>query len=237
MVCFVTMAIVISGTFSFIVATIFQCNPIKSNWNKHMHKTCVNNTIFRWSWAGYNTAMDIWICLMPMPLLARLQLDTIRKIGVIIVFSLGLFVCVTSIIRMQAMEQSTTTHDPTWGSFDALTWSAIEASTGIICACLPFLKHPIKQAFPRLFSSFTTSRKTRSRPTYGLSKLESRNGTQVGAAWNDTANNAWTNVDNDNGSTGSQEPIAHNQIIMKTDISLKTDYVPFPPRGNEKSSV
>lgn len=235
------MAIVISGTFGFIMATIFQCIPIESNWNKHIHKTCINNAIFRWCWAGYNTLMDIWVCLMPMPLLARLQLDTARKVGVMIVFSFGLFVCITSIIRMRAMEESTTTDDPTWGSFDALTWSAIEASTGIICACLPFLKHPLKQIFPRLFSSFTTSGKTRSRPSYGLSKLESRNGTQVSTGgtkpWTDTTNNAWTNIENDNGSTGSQEPIAHNQIMLKTDISLRSEYIDPPPESNSKSSL
>ncbi|KAL1966722.1 hypothetical protein VTN77DRAFT_3919 [Rasamsonia byssochlamydoides] len=216
-ICFLTMAVIVTGVIGFVFATIFQCVPIAGSWDKNIHSHCIDNSWFRWWWAGYNTGTDLWVFLMPMPLLAQLQLDLVRKIGVMLMFALGLFVCITSVIRMRALVESTTTTDPTWGSFDALLWSAIEASCGIICACLPFLKHPIKYIFPKLFSSLGGSRHSRSRPTYKLSALSSRGGGTR------RATGQWTNLEN--ASIRSHEPIAPNQIMMKTDISLKTDYV------------
>ncbi|OJJ49273.1 hypothetical protein ASPZODRAFT_129699 [Penicilliopsis zonata CBS 506.65] len=232
LLCFATIAVVASGTFGFMIATIFQCVPVQANWHRHIAKKCVNNTIFRWCWAGYNTLMDMWVCLMPMPLLARLQLDTARKVGVMVVFGLGLFVCVTSMIRMRSMETSTTTTDPTWGSFDALMWSAIEASTGIICTCLPFLKGPIQNAFPRLFSSISqASRKSRSGgATYGMEKMEPKStghsGSASGTLWSIEGGNPkteqWTRIEND---AANQEGIGRNQILKKTDIEMHSDYI------------
>jgi hypothetical protein len=155
--------------------------------------------------------------MLPMPLLARLQLDKVRKIGVMLMFALGLFVCITSIVRIHALQQSVKTDDPTWGSSDALLWSAIEADCGIICACLPYLKHPLKQLFPRIFSTLG-SRAHRSRPTYKLSAFSSSRGYHR----HSTATDDWKTLATP-GRMGSQDPIAPNQIIMKTDISLKTE--------------
>lgn len=242
--CFVTMTVIISGTFGFIVATIFQCVPVQAYWHRDMRKTCVNNTIFRWCWAGYNTLTDIFICLMPMPLLAKLQLDIVRKIGIMIMFSLGLFVCVTSIVRMRAMRTSTTTKDTTWGSFEALLWSSIEASCGIVCACLPFLKQPIKHLFPRLFSSLKdrSSRSPRGEGTYELSnsfKSGPRSRSRSVGLWPDgnREGGPWISIENDERSMGSQEPIANNRIMMKTDINVQSDFVSVPDEQKVKATI
>ncbi|PLB44215.1 plasma membrane Pth11-like protein [Aspergillus steynii IBT 23096] len=221
LVCWVTIGFVISTTFSFVIATIFQCIPVRASWYKDIPKTCVQNASFRWSWAGINTGLDIWVCLLPLPVLAQLQLDRTRKIGVMLVFCMGLFVCITSIIRMWAMVASTKTHDPTWGSFDALIWSAIEASTGIICACLPMLKHPIQKLLPGWFSSLSNgSRKSRSRSraNYQMSRLGSQSGVRTGARGEED-----DDIDADAESMGSQGPLAKNQILMKTDIKMHSE--------------
>ncbi|KAH8702074.1 hypothetical protein BGW36DRAFT_372151 [Talaromyces proteolyticus] len=223
LICHITMGVIIGGVIGFVFATIFQCIPVKGSWEKHIGATCINNAWFRWWWAGYNTATDIWICLLPMPLLARLQLNLVRKVGVMLMFALGLFVCVTSIIRINALVQSVATDDPTWGSWEALLWSAIEANCGIICACLPFLKHPLKQLVPKLFTSIT-SKGTRSRPTYNykLSALSSR-GHHGYQQTDDLGNLAMSSK-----GMGSQDPIntiGPGQVMVKTDISLRTEPV------------
>ncbi|PYH49464.1 uncharacterized protein BP01DRAFT_370908 [Aspergillus saccharolyticus JOP 1030-1] len=183
LVCWVTIGLVIASTFGFVLATIFQCIP-----------KCVDNTSFRWSWAGYNTAMDIWVCLMPLPVLAQLHLDRIRKVGV--------------------MLASTTIHDPTWGSFDALLWSAIEASTGIICACLPFLKHSAQKLVPSWFVSLSNgSRKSHSRTT------RTRTGRSYRMSWRRERHEP----EADAGSIGSQGAIAKGQIILTTDIAMHSE--------------
>ena len=42
------------------------------------------------------------------------------------------------------------------GPIPATVWSVVEANTGTICACLPTLKQPLADLFPRLFSSSVT---------------------------------------------------------------------------------
>ncbi|KAE8374704.1 plasma membrane Pth11-like protein [Aspergillus bertholletiae] len=221
LICWITTGLVVSSTFGFVIATIFQCTPVHASWHKEIPKKCIKNADFRWSWAAYNTIMDIWVCLMPLPVLAQLHLDRIRKVGVMLVFSMGLFVCITSIIRMWAMVESTKTNDPTWGSFDALLWSAIEASTGIICACLPFLKHPIQRLIPSWFVSLSNgSRKSRSRtrPSYRMSRLGSQSGIRTGEQRDE---DYYGEADAE--SMGSQGPITKGQIVMKTDIVLSSE--------------
>ncbi|PWY75502.1 plasma membrane Pth11-like protein [Aspergillus heteromorphus CBS 117.55] len=238
LICWITISLVLCSTFGFVIATIFQCIPVRASWIKSLPKHCVNNSSFRWSWAGYNTIMDIWVCLMPLPVLAQLQLDRPRKVGVMLVFCMGLFVCVTSVIRMWAMVESTKTEDPTWGSFDALLWSAIEASTGIICACLPFLKHPIQRLLPSLFGSLSSGVRSRSRSrtkkSYRMSRLGSQSGTRtiggtgrMGSGWregrDEEEDDDGEDLDGDAESMGSQGPIAKNQILMKTDIAMHSE--------------
>jgi hypothetical protein len=215
-ICYFTMGVIAFGVFSFVMVTIFQCVPVAGSWEKSLPSKCIDNSWFRWWWAGFNTATDLWVFLLPMPLLARLQLDLARKIGVMIMFALGLFTCITSILRMHALVESVATVDPTWGSFDALLWSVIEADCGIICACLPFLKPLVKRLFPRLFSSLN-SRSARKTSGYKLSGF-GRSGPRSHDA------SQWTNLDQQKSVTGSEEAVAPGQILMKTDISLQTDY-------------
>ena len=92
-----------------------------------------------------------------MPVIWQLQMRLAQRLGIMLVFALGLFVCVTSIIRIHALTESVATTDPTWGSLPAFVWSSVEASTGLICACLPSLKQPIQACFPRLFGHYTKS--------------------------------------------------------------------------------
>ncbi|OJI99279.1 hypothetical protein ASPVEDRAFT_80895 [Aspergillus versicolor CBS 583.65] len=231
--CYVTIAIIVGGSIGFIFATVFQCIPVYASWHKQTPgMKCIDNAAFRWSWAAYNTASDIWIFLMPLPRLARLQLDRTRKAGLIVIFSLGLFVCITSIVRMVYIAVSTTTSDPTWGSFDALLWSAIEPGTGIICACLPYLKHPLQRAFPNVFSTLGSSGNSRSKRTYGDYGLSSGNPRSrvsrprapgdVFWPHGDGVDN-WAMVANEGRpSADSREPIATGQILMKTDFEMQT---------------
>lgn len=132
---FVTMA-----TISFIIATIFQCTPITKSWSRKLPGHCINNTAFRWSWATYDILSDLWIWLLPIAKFLRLKQNVAQKIGLTGIFLLGLFTCLSSIIRMVGIEESTTSKDTTWSSMSAFVWSDVEAKTALICVCLPAFK-------------------------------------------------------------------------------------------------
>lgn len=230
MICFITIGIVVSGTFSFVIATVFQCVPVHKSWNRKSAGHCINNAAFRWAWASWNTLMDLWVCLMPVPVISRLQMDPGKRAGLLVVFLLGIFVCVTSVIRMHALTSSVATTDPTWGSLPAFVWSAVEASTGLICACLPSLKQPISRCFPNLFQ-LTRSRSSGN--TYEMGKSgagsNSRNRQHRSSQWKeDWGDKRSTTVSasrlggrQDSGD--STERIINSGIMRTTDISMKSE--------------
>jgi len=93
---------------------------------------------------------------------------------------MGSFVCATTIVRTTTLAGSSKAGDPTWAPIPATIWSVVEANTGIICACLPFMKPIIVALIPSLAASFTSVRRhVKSLATISLnSSGGSGNGTQ-----------------------------------------------------------
>lgn len=67
-----------------------------------------------------------------------------------------------------------------------MTWSAVEANVGIICASLILIKPLLQKVFPNMLSSSAPSRRNLHLPTIHC------NGTQSSHAWSGTASNVWT---------------------------------------------
>jgi hypothetical protein len=58
-------------------------------------------------------------------------------------------VCIASVVRLTAVYSATFNHhnDPS-----IAIWSTVEVNVGIICACLPSLRHPLVQLWPRILN-------------------------------------------------------------------------------------
>ena len=139
--------------------------------------------------AAANVFIDVLIFIVPIPIVWKLQLKTVRKMLVCSIFLLGVLyvprfpllpsnswanllfaysATVASVVRIYFMTFLKTDPDITWIMGDVFVWSTIEPAMGILCACLPTL-NPILQmiarsvfgtAAARLFgSSFRTSSK------------------------------------------------------------------------------
>lgn len=173
-ICHATIAVVVAGTLAFVIATITECIPLEKNWNKKIHAHCIDNTAFRWSWAGFNTVTDLWVCLLPIPILWRLQMSLAKRLGAMLMFALGLFIVAASAIRMKALVQAVHTDSgSTWGSAPAFVWSHVEASVGLIAACLPPLRAPLARLLPKVFAGTTRSR-TLSNTAYKMKSASSQ---------------------------------------------------------------
>ncbi|KAK4502811.1 hypothetical protein PRZ48_006237 [Zasmidium cellare] len=142
-------AIIAAGSVAFTVGTIFQCMPIKYNWDNRGDGYCISNLGFWYSHAGFNTLMDIvffelmifQVFLLPMWPIWKLHMLKRRKLGLIAVFGLGAFTIAASVVRMAMLYNSAkSTGDPTWGSVNGWLWTEIEANTAVICCCLPALR-------------------------------------------------------------------------------------------------
>nr|KMM68404.1 hypothetical protein CPAG_04731 [Coccidioides posadasii RMSCC 3488] len=155
-----------------LLATIFQCLPIEASWDKSIAHKCINKNAFWYGFAVTNTSLDFILLLLPIQPVLKLHLHWKEKVGLLGVFALGTFVCITSIIRTTAVAQTTTGRkkDITWDFIPRSVWTLVEANTGIICACLPILKGPLGRLFPRLFH-LSTGKGTNNR--YGSGRVNS----------------------------------------------------------------
>lgn len=89
MVCWIVNWSVIAAMFAFTLTTVFQCHPIEYNWNRTIPGHCINAPAFWYGHAAWNTALDIIILLLPVPVIRSLQMAKAQKIALVTVFALG----------------------------------------------------------------------------------------------------------------------------------------------------
>ena len=144
-----------------IIAAIFQCNPISFSWDRWdgEHKgQCVDINALGWSNAAISIVLDVWMLALPLYQVFQLKLSWKKKISVTLMFCVGTFVTVMSILRLQSLIHFGNSLNPTWDQSDASQWSTIEINVGIVCACLPALRKILIRFFPSIQGS--TARNT-----------------------------------------------------------------------------
>ncbi|RFN46279.1 hypothetical protein FIE12Z_9476 [Fusarium flagelliforme] len=124
----------------YIFLTVFQCRPINLFWNS----------------GAFTIALDAWILSIPLSQLKKMNVDWKKKIGVGIMFSVGTFVTIVSILRLRAtikFSAGSGANNATWEYLEFDLWSTIEIATGVVCACLPSLRVLLVRIFPMLGGS------------------------------------------------------------------------------------
>lgn len=153
----VTFALVMAYFIVCSIVAIAGCRPVTYFWDKAGGGTCIDETqFFRWN-GIMNMDLDILILVLPLPMVWNLNLAVGQKLQLTGVFALGILystpllsllgkalltlmasVCIVSVLRISAFRKSRQS-DPTYTTIDTATWSSVEQSVAIICACLPTL--------------------------------------------------------------------------------------------------
>ena len=79
---------------STIIIKIWECSPRAKIWDKSIEGTCINVAALLDTDGACNTLSDILIILVPVKALWKLQMKRSRKIGVVLLFTVGLM-CVS----------------------------------------------------------------------------------------------------------------------------------------------
>lgn len=80
------------GTFFFFMNT-FQCRPISHYWHRWEDAeggTCLNASVIAWTNAAISIILDVWMICIPMYQLKSVNLDWKKKLGVGLMFCVGL---------------------------------------------------------------------------------------------------------------------------------------------------
>jgi hypothetical protein len=163
--CWCCFAVVSMYATASVLATVFQCTPINWFWDRFASPppasddpgaptpSCINITVFWLCSAVYNISTDI-VILTTLPFMIwSLRLPKSQKAGLTFVFGLGIFVFATSVLRMTTLSGGSQAKDPLIGTVKSTMWTMIEASTAVICACLPMCRTPLQRLWPRVFSA------------------------------------------------------------------------------------
>ncbi|KAK3316402.1 hypothetical protein B0H66DRAFT_604697 [Apodospora peruviana] len=129
------------------LVAIVQCIPVEYQWNKKIPGGhCINQlAYFRWICLP-NMLHDVAVLLIPTPIIWKLQTGLRQKMALSVVFVLGSFGCVASLIRMYYFFNMDAFSDKTWASIQLMAWTVAEPGVILICACLPAL-WPLLQRF------------------------------------------------------------------------------------------
>ncbi|KAH0429611.1 CFEM domain-containing protein [Colletotrichum camelliae] len=166
---------------TFIFVAVFQCTPISFYWTKwdgETPGTCLDINAIAWANAGISIVLDFWMLALPLSQIKSLNLHWKKKIGVAMMFFVGTFVTVVSILRLQSLVAFAKSQNPTWDQFEVATWSTVEINTGIICACMPSVRIILVGFFPKLLG--TTRRGTSAAAKYYIQSSGNHGGGTTG---------------------------------------------------------
>ncbi|KAF1843185.1 uncharacterized protein K460DRAFT_341038 [Cucurbitaria berberidis CBS 394.84] len=140
----IMMGVVVAYWLAFTMGTLFQCSPIAFNWDRTIPggKCMVPKTGFLVS-GSVNLVIDVILVVMPIPVVWKMQHVTkMKKIGIIGMFSLGLFICFLAAFRFKfvlATNPLDFNHD---GEIAGIP-GELELYLGIMGACLPLISPPL----------------------------------------------------------------------------------------------
>ncbi|MCJ1394806.1 hypothetical protein MMC18_007686 [Xylographa bjoerkii] len=93
-------------------------------------------------------AIDIYILVLPIVAVSKLQLTTRRKIGIMAIFMTGFLACLSSMLSIYYRNILTHSPDVTWVLMPVNTVTLTEMFVGVICACMPSAAHSFRHHFP-----------------------------------------------------------------------------------------
>ncbi len=161
-VLFVIMGLMAATTAACVLAQLFQCLPVSYNWEgwtgTYGPHTCIDINVLAYAAGASSIAQDIAVLALPMPMVLSLKVSLRSKACLVLVFSMGIFILLTSCVRMRYLVLFARSGNPTWDYVDTLLWSGIEGAVSVIVTSLPAMRALLMHRRFGLFG--TTARAT-----------------------------------------------------------------------------
>ncbi|KAI0506476.1 hypothetical protein F5B22DRAFT_449789 [Xylaria bambusicola] len=164
-----------ANLIAFVLATIFQCSPIYGAWtfwDGTFQGHCNDLHLQSWIQAGINIALDLTTIILPLPSLAKLSASRGRKIRIIIMFALGFFITIISVLRLRTLVVFANSTNVSYDYVEPGLYSIIEASVSIICGCLPSVRALLLTITPKLLTLTNRSKFSNSQTPPGESSRQ-----------------------------------------------------------------
>ncbi|KAI0521824.1 hypothetical protein F5B22DRAFT_634246 [Xylaria bambusicola] len=147
-----------------LLATALVCIPPQKLWYPEIPGHCGNNERLNFGVATTDFILDIVTFLAPFPILWKLQLSTVKKIGLSLVFGLGFSIVVITAVRFKYFF-GVDPNDLTFTVWPQGIFSAVVPLLGIVNANLPVIQPALKRVFGPIKNLTALSKQSRSSET------------------------------------------------------------------------
>ncbi|KAI0392476.1 hypothetical protein F5Y17DRAFT_459798 [Xylariaceae sp. FL0594] len=162
--CRITMVLNIGYCTVGVVASALTCTPHEKIWNISLPGRCLNTSAFFITNATLNVVSDIIILALPHQVIWSLQMSRKKKVGVSLVFTIGIIACLTAAVRLAKAVKVYAGEDVIYNISAVLLWGMAELAIAFVVFCLPAIPAVFnrgkKITWPSLPSHLWT------RPTY-----------------------------------------------------------------------
>ncbi|KAL9625658.1 MAG: hypothetical protein Q9160_000372 [Pyrenula sp. 1 TL-2023] len=141
----IVIGVVTAWGIATFLDNVFQCIPANFFWDKTIKGgKCKEIPPVAIANGATSTACDIAVLTMPMPMIWKLQVDLRKRVALMGIFALGIF-----IVRFVSLSHLDRT-DLTYTQVFPGLWTSIEVAVGIVCGNLPLLKPLFRGFFSRV---------------------------------------------------------------------------------------
>ncbi|KAL9620508.1 MAG: hypothetical protein Q9160_004977 [Pyrenula sp. 1 TL-2023] len=142
---------------------MFACRPVRGFYDASVSAKCINDVRFYWATAILNIVTDMYILVLPMPIVWRLHTTMRRRLAISAIFMLGGLTFIVSIIRIvYYLDYSAL--DPSWSFLKTAYATPAEVCLAVVVASAPTWR-PVwtysRHMASSIFSSRTGSSGTR----------------------------------------------------------------------------
>ncbi|KAF2786450.1 hypothetical protein K505DRAFT_343799 [Melanomma pulvis-pyrius CBS 109.77] len=164
-IAYIVLTYIALSTIGIYLVTIFSCSPVNSFWDRDVKGKCLDINAVAYANSGSAIAQDIIILVLPLASVRKLKTNKYRKIAVGIMFAVGTFGCITTILRLHSLLDFRISIDPTWDYVPVTIWTELELASGFVCVSLPAIRILLTMMLPRNLLNSMTSRRSRSNST------------------------------------------------------------------------
>ncbi|KAI1131718.1 hypothetical protein F5Y10DRAFT_261880 [Nemania abortiva] len=157
------------NVFYYIATTIVeacQCTPQAKIWDPTIQGGyCLDTKTVELTSSSINTVSDLVILLAPQHVIWRLQLSRKKKLGVALIFTVGLFSFISAIFRLVATHDYLVSQDSTYAVSPVAFWALAEMTSVFLVYGLPRIPSTMNAAKSKIGTYYTRltklSRKTK----------------------------------------------------------------------------
>lgn len=189
MAAYMVMTVTILWSIYAAIGTWALCTPIAFNWNPMIPGGhCANRQASFYAIGVLDVATDCLIFLLPIPMIWNLQTAMRNKIGLYLIFSIGVVSIIISGLRAKST-LSISFSDFTYTGALGFIWSQIEPGIGLIIASCLLLRPVLDKVIPHGLNMtakrsprHTTDRTAASEHTFPLRDVDTGNTTTTAFA-------------------------------------------------------